>query len=71
MEADTTPLTRLTSRCRVLWIGGSKGVVPDWITIDNSSKWAGDPVVYAGQLHPGERYTLVGEAAGIVLLQRG
>ncbi|MFG2341649.1 DUF2079 domain-containing protein [Streptomyces yangpuensis] len=71
VEADTTPLTRLTSRCRVLWIGGSKGVVPDWITIDNGNKWAGeDPTVYAGQLHPGERYTLVGEAGGIVLMQR-
>ncbi|WP_437184549.1 DUF2079 domain-containing protein [Streptomyces xanthophaeus] len=71
VEADTTPLTRLTSRCRVLWIGGSKGVVPDWITIDNSSKWAGeDPTGYARQLHPDERFTLVGEAAGIVLMQR-
>ncbi|MFD0126785.1 DUF2079 domain-containing protein [Streptomyces virginiae] len=72
VEADTTPLTRLTSRCRVLWIGGSKGVVPDWITIDNSSKWAGeDPTDYAHQLHPGERFTLVGEAGGIVLMRRG
>lgn len=71
VEADTTPLTRLTSRCRVLWIGGSKGVVPDWITIDNGNKWAGeDPTHYASQLHPGERYTLVGEAGGIVLMQR-
>ncbi|MER6257095.1 DUF2079 domain-containing protein [Streptomyces sp. NPDC001584] len=71
VEADTTPLTRLTSRCRVLWIGGSKGVVPEWITIDNSSKWAGeDPTGYARQLHPDERFTLVGEAAGIVLMQR-
>ncbi|MFE5809422.1 DUF2079 domain-containing protein [Streptomyces sp. NPDC056491] len=71
VEADTTPLTRLTSRTRVLWIGGSKGVVPDWITLDNSSKWAGeDPTAYARQLHPGERFTLVGEAAGIVLMQR-
>ncbi|MEU6299932.1 DUF2079 domain-containing protein [Streptomyces erythrochromogenes] len=71
VEADTTPLTRLTSRCRVLWIGGSKGVVPDWITIDNGNKWAGeDPTQYASQLHPGERYALVGEAGGIVLMQR-
>ncbi|MBT2480553.1 DUF2079 domain-containing protein [Streptomyces sp. ISL-94] len=71
VEADTTPLTRLTSRCRVLWIGGSKGVVPDWIAIDNGSKWAGeDPAVYAGRLHPGERFTLVGEADGVVLLRR-
>lgn len=71
VEADTTPLTRLTSRCRVLWIGGSQGVVPDWITLDNGSKWAGeDPTGYARQLHPDERYTLVGEADGIVLMQR-
>ncbi|MFI1284529.1 DUF2079 domain-containing protein [Streptomyces sp. NPDC020858] len=72
VEADTTPLTRLTSRCRVLWIGGSKGVVPDWITIDNSSRWAGeDPTGYAHQLHPGEQFTVVGEAGGVVLMQRG
>ncbi|WP_436843989.1 DUF2079 domain-containing protein [Streptomyces subrutilus] len=71
VEADTGPLTRLTSRCRVLWIGGSKGVVPDWITIDNSSKWAGeDPTGYARQLHPGARFTLVGEAEGVVLMRR-
>lgn len=72
VEADTGPLTRLTSRCRVLWIGGSKGVVPDWITLDNTSKWAGeDPVGYARQLHPGARFTLVGEAEGVVLMRRG
>lgn len=72
VEADTTPLTRLTSRCRVFWIGGTRGVVPDWITIDNASKWAGeDPTVYAAQLHPGERFTVVGEAEGVVLMRRG
>ncbi|MFF4010390.1 DUF2079 domain-containing protein [Streptomyces sp. NPDC001717] len=71
VEADTGPLTRLTSRCRVLWIGGSKGVVPEWIAIDNGSKWAGqDPTAYAGRLHPGERYDLVGEAEGVVLMRR-
>ncbi|WP_406368558.1 DUF2079 domain-containing protein [Streptomyces sp. NBC_01546] len=71
VEADTGPLTRLTSRCRVLWIGGSKGVVPDWITLDNTSKWVGeDPTAYAHQLHPGARFTLVGEAEGVVLMQR-
>lgn len=71
VEADTGPLTRLTSRCRVLWIGGSKGVVPDWIALDNSSQWAGeDPTGYAYQLHPGARFTLVGEAEGVVLMRR-
>ncbi|MGW0366403.1 DUF2079 domain-containing protein [Streptomyces sp. NPDC002990] len=72
VEADTTPLTRLTSRCRVFWIGGSRGVVPDWIAIDNGSQWAGeDPTAYARQLHPGERFTVVDEAEGIVLMRRG
>ncbi|MFC9298244.1 DUF2079 domain-containing protein [Streptomyces sp. NPDC057011] len=71
VEADTVPLTRLTSRCRVLWVGGSKGVVPDWIAIDNGSKWAGeDPTGYARQLHPGERFTVVGQAEGVVLMRR-
>ncbi|MGW6943254.1 DUF2079 domain-containing protein [Streptomyces xanthophaeus] len=71
VEADTGPLTRLTSRCRVLWIGGSRGVVPDWITIDNSSAWAGqDPAAYAAQLHPGHRWELVGQAGGVVLIRR-
>ncbi|WP_329384635.1 DUF2079 domain-containing protein [Streptomyces sp. NBC_01351] len=71
VEADTGPLTRLTSRCRVLWIGGSKGMVPDWIAIDNGSKWAGqDPTAYGTQLHPGERFTLVGEVEGVVLMRR-
>ncbi|MEU9107265.1 DUF2079 domain-containing protein [Streptomyces xanthophaeus] len=71
VEADTGPLTRLTSRCRVFWIGGSRGVVPDWITIDNSSAWAGqDPAAYAAQLHPGHRWELVGQAAGVVLIRR-
>ncbi|OKK16713.1 hypothetical protein AMK16_23610 [Streptomyces sp. CB00455] len=71
VEADTVPLTRLTSRCRVLWIGGSKGAVPDWFAFDNSSGWAGeDPTAYAARLHPGERFVLVGEAEGVVLLRR-
>ncbi|WP_411106874.1 DUF2079 domain-containing protein [Streptomyces sp. cmx-4-9] len=71
VEADTGPLTRLTSRCRVFWIGGSRGVVPEWISIDNSSAWAGEnPVAYAGQLHPGHRWELVDQAEGVVLIRR-
>lgn len=71
VEADTSVLTRLTSRCRVFWIGNTRGVLPAYLVFDNSSGWAGeDPVDYAGQLHPGSRFVPVGEAGGIVLLQR-
>ncbi|MCX5198913.1 DUF2079 domain-containing protein [Streptomyces sp. NBC_00249] len=71
VEADNAALTRLTSRCQVYWIGDAEGVLPAFLTYDNSSGWAGDdPVGYAGQLHPGARFVLVGEAGGVVLLQR-
>ncbi|MCX5377945.1 DUF2079 domain-containing protein [Streptomyces sp. NBC_00091] len=70
VEAGTGPLTRLTSRCQVFWIGNTKGVLPAFLVFDNSSGWAGDPVAYAGQLHPGSRFVVAGEAGGFVLLQR-
>ncbi|MFF5704473.1 DUF2079 domain-containing protein [Streptomyces sp. NPDC012794] len=70
VEADNGPLTRLTSRCQVFWIGNTKGVLPAFLVFDNSSGWAGDPVAYAEWLHPGSRFAPAGEAGGYVLLQR-
>ncbi|MFB0631112.1 DUF2079 domain-containing protein [Streptomyces sp. AB3(2024)] len=71
VEADIGVLSRLTSRCRVFWIGNTRGVLPAYLTFDNSSGWAGkSPLDYAARLHPGSRFVLVGEAGGVVLLQR-
>ncbi|MEW1634371.1 DUF2079 domain-containing protein [Streptomyces sp. NPDC093801] len=70
VEADYPALTRLTSRCRVFWIGGTQGVRPAYLVFDNASGWAGDPVAYAGRLHPGSRFVPAGEADGVVLLER-
>ncbi|MFD6875164.1 MULTISPECIES: DUF2079 domain-containing protein [unclassified Streptomyces] len=71
VESDIAPITRLTSRCRVFWIGDTKGVLPDYVVYDNASGWAGeDPVGYARQLHPDARFTLVGTARGTVVLRR-
>ncbi|MFJ7155914.1 DUF2079 domain-containing protein [Streptomyces sp. NPDC101118] len=69
VEADVGPIARLVSRCRVFWIGDTRGVVPDWIALDNDSGWAGNPVEYAAKLHPGETFTLFGQASGYVLLK--
>ncbi|MGG8410281.1 DUF2079 domain-containing protein [Streptomyces sp. 12297] len=69
VEADVGPISRLTSRCRVFWIGGTKGVVPDWIAIDNSSGWVPDPLEYSRQLHPDARFTEAGGTDGYVLLR--
>ncbi|MEU6893441.1 DUF2079 domain-containing protein [Streptomyces sp. NPDC046557] len=71
VEADTAPLSRLTSRCRVYWIGSAPGVLPAFVAFDTSSGWAGDdPVAYALRLHPGARFGVLGEAGGIIVLQR-
>ncbi|UQX01483.1 DUF2079 domain-containing protein [Streptomyces sp. RerS4] len=70
VEADNAALSRLTSRCRVFWIGGTRGLLPTFLTFDNSTGWAGNPVEYAAKQHPGARFTLVGEAGGVVLLER-
>ncbi|MEU9714660.1 DUF2079 domain-containing protein [Streptomyces sp. NPDC047976] len=70
VEADHGPLTRLTSRCQVYWIGGTEGVLPAFLVYDGSDGRAGDPVAFAERLHPGSRFVLMGEAGGYVLLQR-
>ncbi|MFJ3878331.1 DUF2079 domain-containing protein [Streptomyces sp. NPDC090077] len=70
VETVYGPLTRLTSRCQVYWIGGTEGVRPAFLVFDNSGDRAGDPVAYAERLHPGSRFVLTGEAGGYVLLQR-
>ncbi|MFG2722333.1 DUF2079 domain-containing protein [Streptomyces sp. NPDC048416] len=69
VEADIGPIARLTSRCRVFWVGSARPVTPRYIAIDNSDGWAGDPVQYATTLHPGARYQVAGVAAGYVLLR--
>lgn len=71
VEADIPPLSRLTSRCRVFWIGSAKGVLPAFLALDTSSdRPDDDPVAYAVRLHPGARFGVLGEAGGITVLQR-
>jgi hypothetical protein len=70
VEANVGPISHLVSRTTVYWVGDTPGVVPDYIAIDNSDGWAGDPATYATQLHPGVRYTVVGDVQGYVVLRR-
>ncbi|KIF78952.1 membrane protein [Streptomyces sp. 150FB] len=70
VESDVGPISQLTSRCRVFWVGDAKPVRPDFIAVDNVSGWLKDPPGYARQLHPDARYTVVGSAGGYLLLQR-
>ncbi|MFI5984073.1 DUF2079 domain-containing protein [Streptomyces sp. NPDC051555] len=70
VEADVAPIARLTSRCRVFWIGGTRGVVPDWIVFADTPDDTGDPRAEAHRLHPTAEFVREDEAGGFVLLRR-
>lgn len=70
VEANVGPISRLVHRTTVYWVGDTPGVVPQYIAIDDSSGWVGDPVAYGTQLHPGTTYTEVGSTEGYVVLRR-
>ncbi|MFF4259668.1 DUF2079 domain-containing protein [Streptomyces sp. NPDC001663] len=70
VEANIGPSSRLTSRCRVFWLGNTRGITPDYIALDNTTKWVGDVQAYARQLHPNTRYTIDDAAYGYVVLKR-
>ncbi|MFD5159999.1 DUF2079 domain-containing protein [Streptomyces hawaiiensis] len=70
VEANIGPISRLTSRCRVFWLGGTQGVIPQYIALENIGGEYRDPVGYARQLHPSAEYAVAGEAGGYVVLQR-
>nr|WP_234341815.1 DUF2079 domain-containing protein [Streptomyces sp. NRRL S-646] len=70
VEADIGPSSRLTSRCRVFWIGDTRGIAPDYIAFHNTSQWVGDVRAYARQLHPDARYVIDDAAYGYFVLKR-
>ncbi|MEU6057716.1 DUF2079 domain-containing protein [Streptomyces sp. NPDC047097] len=70
VEANVGPISRLAGRCRVLWVGDSRGVTPDYIALNNGSGWVRDPYAYARRLHPKARYYLHGEGGGYLVLKR-
>ncbi|MFI0896000.1 DUF2079 domain-containing protein [Streptomyces sp. NPDC020983] len=70
VEANVGPISRLVHRTTVYWVGGTKGVVPQYIAIDNSSGWVPDPVTYGTQLHPGTTWTQMASQEGYVILRR-
>ncbi|WNM36780.1 DUF2079 domain-containing protein [Streptomyces sp. Li-HN-5-11] len=70
VEADIGPTSRLPSRCRVFWVGDTRGITPDYIALDNSTGWVPDVQGYARQLHPDADYSVIGATHGYVVLQR-
>ncbi|MFE0176510.1 DUF2079 domain-containing protein [Streptomyces sp. NPDC059002] len=70
VEANIGPISRLTDRTRVYWIGAARPVVPDYVALDVRSGWTKDPLAYANQLHPGVTYVTEASAHGYVVLRK-
>jgi uncharacterized membrane protein len=70
VEANVGPISRLTSRCRVLWVGNTRDVVPDYIALQEPERTPDDLVAYAKQLHPDHQYAYLGSSGGYFVLKR-
>lgn len=69
VEANVGPISRLTGRCRVFWVGATDGITPRYLAMQEPERTPQQMVDYARQLHPDARYAYVGSAAGYFLLE--
>ncbi|MEV0000144.1 DUF2079 domain-containing protein [Streptomyces sp. NPDC050848] len=73
VETNVPLMAHLTADRTVYWVGGAKGVSPDYLALDISSGWSQpvtDPVQLASQLHPEARYEVSARAGQFVVLKR-
>ncbi|MEV6777511.1 DUF2079 domain-containing protein [Streptomyces syringium] len=71
VEADVGPISRLVSRCRVLWIGDTRGVVPDYVAQHvTDGKPLAELAAEAQRRHPGSHFGVLGGEGGYVVLKR-
>ncbi|KUJ66741.1 hypothetical protein ACZ90_33990 [Streptomyces albus subsp. albus] len=70
VEANVPPISRLTSRCRVFWVGDTRGIEPEYIALhEDTPRTPQEMTDYARQLHPDAAYRYVGTAGGVHVLQ--
>ncbi|WKX70763.1 DUF2079 domain-containing protein [Streptomyces sp. XD-27] len=70
VEANVGPISRLTSRTRVFWVGDTRGVVPHYIALqEDGPRTARHMIDYARQLHPDADYRFVGTAGNVYVLE--
>ncbi|MGW2330845.1 DUF2079 domain-containing protein [Streptomyces sp. NPDC001700] len=70
VEANVGPIARLTSRCRVFWVGSTQGVTPQYLALaEPPDRTVRQELDYAKQLHPKARYEALASAGGYWLLK--
>ncbi|KAA6221429.1 DUF2079 domain-containing protein [Streptomyces albofaciens JCM 4342] len=71
VEADIRPISRLTDRARVFWIGDTRGIAPDYIAVElHDDRKAEQALEDARKRHPRAVYGIVGTAGDVTVLQR-
>ncbi|MEU7259938.1 DUF2079 domain-containing protein [Streptomyces rimosus] len=71
VEADIRPISRLTGRARVFWIGDTRGIAPDYIAVEqHDDRKAEQTLDDARKRHPRAVYGIVGTAGDVTVLQR-
>ncbi|MFJ5778923.1 DUF2079 domain-containing protein [Streptomyces sp. NPDC093094] len=70
VEADIVPSAHLADRCRLFWVGNTRGIVPDYIALHDPARDSAAVLAYAKELHPGARYTVAAGASGYWVLRR-
>ncbi|ONK11433.1 DUF2079 domain-containing protein [Streptomyces sp. MP131-18] len=70
VAANVRPISQLTQRCRVFWIGGSGDLVPDWVAYYDPAHSAESVADYVAQLYPeGPRWQVTAQEAGFFVLR--
>ncbi|OKH97700.1 hypothetical protein A6A06_31450 [Streptomyces sp. CB02923] len=71
VEADIRPISRLTDRTRVFWIGDTQGIAPDYVAVElRDGRKPEQALDDAGQRHPQGVYSVLGTAGGVAVFQR-
>ncbi|MFH8346266.1 DUF2079 domain-containing protein [Streptomyces sp. NPDC018045] len=71
VEADIRPISRLTDRTRVFWIGDTQGIAPDYVAVElHDGRKPEQALEDARKRHPEAVYGIVGAAGDIAVFQR-
>ncbi|GHF64126.1 hypothetical protein GCM10010218_51970 [Streptomyces mashuensis] len=71
VEADVTPISRLAGRCRVFWIGDTRGIAPGYVALRlTDGRTPQQLAADAQHRHPGTHYAVLGTAGGYTVLER-
>ncbi|MEU8548681.1 DUF2079 domain-containing protein [Streptomyces roseoverticillatus] len=71
VESDIAPISRLAGRCRVFWIGDTRGITPDYIAMRMTDGKSPEDLITDGErMHPGTRYAFLGGEGGYAVLKK-